>query len=230
MAMPSGEDGKLLKLMESLRAYRCLLILDNAESILSAGQAGQYRAGYERYGQVFKTIGEEVHQSCLLITSREKPREIVPLEGTGCAVRSLLLKGLNSTAGRELFRYRGSFAGTELEWQQLVDYYGGNPLALSLVAAATQELFNGKIADVLNYMKEGLAVFDDIQDLLQKQFERLSEIEREMIFWLAINREPVSLFELSEDMVATASKRGLPNAIQALLRRSLIKKNELFFL
>lgn len=32
-------------------------------------------------------------------------------------------------------------------------------------------------------------------------------------------------------MVATASKRGLPNAIQALLRRSLIEKeNELFFL
>jgi len=58
------------------------------------------------------------------------------------------------------------------------------------VAAATQELFNGKIVEVLNYVQQGLAVFDDIRDLLQRQFDRLSEIEQEMIVWLAINREP----------------------------------------
>jgi len=37
-------------------------------------------------------------------------------------------------------------------------------------------------------MLRGLAVFDDIRDLLQRQFDRLSEIEQEMIVWLAINR------------------------------------------
>jgi len=67
------------------------------------------------------------------------------------------------------------------------------PLALKLVAAATQELFNGKIVEVLNYVQQRLAVFDDIRDLLQRQFDRLSEIEQEMIVWLAINREPNSL-------------------------------------
>jgi len=67
------------------------------------------------------------------------------------------------------------------------------------VAAATQELFNGRIVEVLNYAA-GL-VFDDIRDLLQRQFDRLSEIEQEMIVWLAINREPNSLLELSRDVV-----------------------------
>jgi len=37
-------------------------------------------------------------------------------------------------------------------------------------------------------VQQGLAVFDDIRDLLQRQFDRLSEIEQEMIVWLAINR------------------------------------------
>src|ERR687886_290494 len=226
VAVPSSLDGKLLKLMQSLRQKRCLLILDNAETILSAGQTGPYRAGYEEYGQLFKTIGEVSHQSCLLLTSREKPREIVPLDGEKSRVRSLRLLGLNPEAGRELFRYRGTFAGTESEWERLVEHYSGNPLALKLVAAATQELFNGRIVEILNYVQQGLAVFDDIRDLLQRQFDRLSLIEQEMIFWLAINREPVSLFELSEDVVTTTSKRKLPDAVRSLLRRSLIEKAE----
>jgi WD40 repeat protein/transcriptional regulator with XRE-family HTH domain len=226
ITLPNSLDAKLLKLMESLRSFRCLLILDNTETILSAGQTGQYRSGYEGYGQLFKEIGVGSHQSCLLLTSREKPREIVPLEGAARSVKTLLLKGLNLETGRELFRHQGKFTGTESEWETLITHYGGNPLALKLVAATTQELFNGRIVEVLNYVRQGLLVFDDIGDLLQRQFDRLSELERETIFWLAINREPSSLFELSEDLLATASKRQLPNTIQSLLRRSLIEKED----
>ncbi len=231
IAVPSSLDRKLLKLMQGLRQKRCLLVLDNAETILSAGQTGQYRAGYEGYGQLFKEIGAVSHQSCLLLTSREKPREIVPPEGQEQSARTLLLKGLNPEAGRELFRSKGNFAGTASEWERLVAHYRGNPLALKLVAATTQELFNGRIAEVLNYLQQGLAVFDDIRDLLQRQFDRLSEIEQEMIFWLAINREPNSLPELNRDIVTTLSRRRLPDAMQSLLRRSLIEKEgERFFL
>lgn len=238
IAVPSSLDGKLLKLIQGLRACRCLLILDNAEAILSTTwQIGQYRSGYESYGQLFKEIGEVAHQSCLLLTSREKPREAIPLEGAERSVThrracaSLLLKGLNSEAGRELFRHKGEFTGTEFEWEQLVEHYGGNPLALKLVAATTQELFNGRIVEVLKYVQQGLAVFDDIRDLLQRQFDCLTEIEQETLFELAINREPVSLLELSQEGGSTASRRRLPDAIQSLLRRSLIEKeNECFFL
>gem|GEM_PF-5030563 len=54
VALPSSLDGKLLKLMEGLRQKRCLLILDNAETSLSARQTGQYRPGCEGYGQLFR--------------------------------------------------------------------------------------------------------------------------------------------------------------------------------
>jgi WD40 repeat protein/transcriptional regulator with XRE-family HTH domain len=239
IAVPNSLDGKLLKLLEGLRSRRCLLILDNAEAILNTTwQIGQYRAGCEGYGQLFKEIGEVVHQSCLLLTSREKPREIVPLEGKERSARtsrrtcaSLLLKGLNSEAGRELFRHKGEFTGTESEWERLVKHYGGNPLALRLVAATTQELFNGRIVEVLKCVQQGFAVFDDIRDLLKRQFDRLTEIEQEMMFELAINREPVSLLELSQNIAPTISRGKLLDAIQLLLRRSLIEKEgEHFFL
>ncbi|HEY9663249.1 MAG TPA: pentapeptide repeat-containing protein, partial [Allocoleopsis sp.] len=157
--------------------------------------------------------------------------EIRALEGEKRSVRTMQLKGLSLASGRELLRDKGTFVGTEQEWQALVTHYGGNPLALKMVAAATQELFNGKIGELLSYVQQGLAVFDDIQDLLQRQFDRLSETEQEILFWLAINREPISFSELSEDVVMTTSKRKLPDAMQSLLRRSMIEKeNDRFLL
>ena len=150
--LPNSLDGRISKLMDCLRSNRCLLILDNGEPILSSGdRSGQYREGYESYGQLLRTIGESPHQSCLILTSREKPREIALLEGEKAKVRSLLLKGLNTAEGREIFRNKGQFIGSEVEWNNLIQHYGGNPLALKLVAAATQELFDGRIAEVLKY-------------------------------------------------------------------------------
>jgi len=88
-------------------------------TILSAGQTGQYRAGYEDMVNCSKRWGVS-HQSCLLLTSREKPREIVPPERSEQRVRTLLLQGLQPEAGRELFRDKGISAGTESQWEQLV--------------------------------------------------------------------------------------------------------------
>ena len=78
-AQGSSPEGKLT-LMEGLRACCCLLILDNAdEAILSTTrQIGQYRSGYEGYGQLLKAIGEVCYQSCLLLTSCEKPKKMCP--------------------------------------------------------------------------------------------------------------------------------------------------------
>ena len=72
--MPKTVAGQIDLLLEICQQYRCLIVLDNGESIFQAGaQVGQYRAGYEDYGDLFSTLGRMNHQSCLLLTSREKP-------------------------------------------------------------------------------------------------------------------------------------------------------------
>jgi hypothetical protein len=228
--IPNTLDGRLSKLMECLRSSRCLLILDNAETILSSGErAGQCRDGYEGYSQLLQTVGEVPHQSCLLLTSREKPSAIALLEGEKSKVRSLSLKGLKAEEGRELFQQKGQFAGSEAEWSLLSKHYGGNPLALKLVAAATQELFNGTIAEVFKYAQQGVLVFENIRELLKGQFNRLSAVEQEVISWMAISREPVSFAELEKGIVTVASKRKLLEAMNSLLIRSLIEKDGEYF-
>lgn len=56
-------------------------------------RGGYYRAGYEDYGELIQQMSEGLHQSCLILTSREKPKEISALESQDAPVRSLILRG-----------------------------------------------------------------------------------------------------------------------------------------
>jgi WD40 repeat protein len=220
--LPGDTAGRVSRLIHELRSTRCLLILDNAETILRSGDCvGQYRDGYEEYGELLRQIGADLHQSCVVLTSREKPKEIALLEGESLPVRSLQLKGLNVQEGQAICTLKGTFTGSEVEWQQLVERYDGNPLALKIVSTTIQELFD---SDVSEFLVEGTVVFDDLGELLDQQFNRLSELEQTILYWLAIKREPTSLQELHDSLVFPVSKRELLEAVKSLGRRSLIEK------
>src|SRR5437868_4357364 len=88
-------DRRLGLLLEYLREQRVLLVLDNLESLLLEGEAGGHlRPGSEGYARLLLRLAERAHQSCLLLTSREKPAELRVLEGRQSPVRSLRLGGL----------------------------------------------------------------------------------------------------------------------------------------
>ncbi len=213
---------QISQLLEYLRSSRCLLVLDNVESILGSGDcAGRYRDGYENYGELFRRVGEASHQSCLILTTREKPKEIASLEGGSLPVRSLQLMGLKAVEGRDFFLAQNFFLGAESDWQILIQRYAGNPLALRIVATTIQELFNNSISE---FLAQGTTVFGDIRDLLDQHFQRLSPLEKEIIYWLTLNREPIALAELREDIVAPISQAKLLEAVESLFRRSLIEK------
>ncbi|NJM23856.1 MAG: hypothetical protein HC907_37290 [Richelia sp. SM1_7_0] len=73
--LPKDISYRINCLLKYLQNKRCLLILDNIDTIFFEGNyAGSYLEGYEGYGEVFRKIGETSHQSCLLLTSREKPK------------------------------------------------------------------------------------------------------------------------------------------------------------
>jgi hypothetical protein len=60
--------GLISRLIHYMREYRCLIVLDNAETILNSDDSfGQYREGYEGYGQLLRRVGEEKHRSCLVV-------------------------------------------------------------------------------------------------------------------------------------------------------------------
>lgn len=221
--LPDNTDQQIALLLEYLRMYRCLLVLDNVETVMQAGaEAGTYREGYEHYQRLFQRIGEAKHQSCLLLTSREKLKEMARLEGTDAPVRSIILPGVGLLEGRALLKEKG-LSGPHDAWERLIQLYAGNPLALKLISELIRDVFNANIAA---FLQEGQTVVGDIYDLLNHQFQRLSEREKDIMYWLAIEREAVPLQTLWEDTRFFASKKAMLAVLASLRQRSLIETDD----
>src|SRR5260221_8448169 len=157
---PTSLERRITQLVARLQASRCLLVLDNLERLLSSGdRAGNYLPGYEGYGRLIGRLAESAHQSCVLLTSREKPKEIEPLEGVRSPVRSLRLGGVDEQAAHDLLGDKG-LSGTPAAWHGLVSSYAGNPLALKIVAQAVSDLFGGDLDRVL---QEGELIFNGVR-------------------------------------------------------------------
>jgi len=222
--LPKSLDRRLALLIDHLRQHRCLLILDNAESILQEGQqAGHYQEAYEAYGQLIRQVGQSQHQSCLVLTSREKPNEFASLEGETAPVRSFQLSGLAEEEGREILKDK-ALLGSDESWATLNRRYSGNPLALKLVSETIREIFGG---DIAGFLAEEDSIFGGVREILGQQFDRLSTLARSIMYWLAIEREAISLENLREDIIHPGSSRDVLEALSSLGRRSLIERSGL---
>ena len=170
---PNTVDGQLALLLDCLRQRRCLLVLDNLESILQADGSGEMRPDYAGYAQLLQWVVEQQHQSCLMLTSRERPHGLARWERDTPLVRSLALEGLDSRAGAAMLNARG-LTSQQADASALVTHYSGNPLALKLVAQTVQELFAG---DIGAFLAVDAPIFDDIRTVLDQQFARLTPLE-----------------------------------------------------
>ncbi|MBD1892954.1 NB-ARC domain-containing protein [Coleofasciculus sp. FACHB-SPT9] len=214
---------KVSLLINYLRKFRCLLVFDNIETIFCDGEyVGKYFKGCEVYGELFHRLSAEQHLSCLLLTSREKPREITFLEGDTSPTRSLDLHGFQSEEMLEIIQGRGKSFSLDEQWKTLVETYQGNPLALQLAVITIEELFDNRV-DAFN--QQANRIFDDIEGLISKQFNRLSKLEKEVIYWLAIGRDYTSFADLKHATISLTLSRKLGETIKSLLRRFLIEKS-----
>ncbi len=219
MTIPETVEGRIYWLVNYFRQHRCLVILDGVGAILRSGYfAGIYREGYENYGELFKRIGQEAHQSCWLLTSQEKLTEISLLEGETSPVRSLKLAGLGEDA-RYILKEKG--LSDEKQWGELIKGYRGNPLLLKLVAITIKEVFDGSVNDFLKTTLFTRDVSDVIEDIL----ERLSELEQRILYQLVVKREPVVFKDLQKSF-AEVSTQELIGGVASLLQRSLIERSE----
>jgi len=239
-------SSSISQLISCLRSSRILIVLDHIDSILyddnnynteeysqvlsSSSIIGnsniedvpqiQYLPGYEAFGELIQRLGESQHQSCLLLTSREKPQEIAALEGETLPVRSLKLTGLNQPQTSNILQSKGFPTVKEEESKQIMKQYAGNPLFIKLVATVIHELFAGKIEE---FLQQETVVFGDIRSCLDEQFNRLSVLEKQIMYLLALNND-FDLQKLQKKLRLRVSQRLTLEALELLQRRSLIER------
>lgn len=220
--LPKDIGRQVTMLIQYLRSHRCLLILDEAETILQTGEiAGQYRKGYEGYGELLKRVAEQMHNSCLVLTTQEKPKDVASQERNTQAVRSLQLGGLKEAEAREIFRAKR--LSDPAKWVNLIRDYRGNPLFLNILSAYITDLFNGNVLEFLKL--NTILCCDDIRPLLDLLFERLSHLEKEIMYQLANSASPISIPILRQEILPPVSGSELMEALKSLEWRSLIEKH-----
>lgn len=213
-------ESNIVRLIELCNSHRCLIIIDGLESLLSKNDlAGKYRPGYEDYAKLFYQIGASIHKSCFVITSHEKPREIVKLEGHKRPVRCLKISGLQKRAARQLLQEQGLVE--EPEWDLLIQRYRGNPLALKIVSDTILELFNGKSSE---FIQQNTIFVGQLSEVLDRQFERISELEKKVIYRIATAESPVTISQMREKISPAVSHSQILEVLESLARRSLIEK------
>src|SRR6266849_2985104 len=218
-----SQERRLSLLLEELRSRRVLLVLDNLEVLLEEGEVlGRLRPGFEAYEPLLRQVAQTAHQSCLLLTSREKPAALRALEGSRSPVRSLRLSGLEAVACEQLLAEH-EVSGSQEERTRLGQIYAGNPLALNIVAETIADLFGGAIEQ---FLAGGTTIFGSITQLLEEQWARLSPLEQTVLYWLAIVREPVTLDDLLAVLLAPLSRGQVLEAVDGLRRRSLIERGQ----
>ena len=200
-------------------------MLDNSETLFEPGQReGRYRAGMDGYGRVLQAVGETSHQSCLLLTSREAPPELAVL---GDGVRALELHGLGTAEAQTLLadkHLHGMTAGVGEP---------GGPLRRQRPCPEDRGRDDSpglrrrycRVSGRRESTRYGI-VFGGIRRLLDVQAERLSPVEHDVLTRLAVEREPISLAELSRDMAPGVGRSTVVEAIETLRRRSLVERGE----
>ncbi|MEO1396840.1 MAG: DUF1822 family protein [Cyanobacteria bacterium J06634_5] len=135
----------------------------------------------------------------------------------GQRVRSVVLTRLEQPAAIALLQEES--LESSACWPELIERYQGHPLALKSSARVIRALFNGRVDDFLAQTSELLT---DVSRLLAPSFERLSPIEKDLLYWLASQDEPLTLGELQETLPLPVSSVKLVSALDSLNQRSLL--------
>lgn len=209
-------------IIDYLRSYRCLIILDDLENIFKIGElAGQYLTEYKNYGQFFKQIATLSHQSCLILISWELSPDLEILERDHQHTQILSLQGLGEDA-KEILRHK-DLQNQEM-WDQLINLYQGHPSWLNIITSTILELFDGDIALFLEDQENNIYL-GDLEPIIESHLQRLSASEKKLIDWLASQNERVNIAQKPTN--SELSKSEFLQGIKSLMRRGLVDKVQL---
>jgi len=230
--LPNTVQGKLSRLVHCLRTLRCLLVLDGVESVLQAS-AAESRANTtskipdcQWYRKLLKRLAEISHSSCVVVTTCQKLPEIKHVIGENSPRRLLQLKGLSLSEGKTLCNRGGILPGTQTDWENLMNYYGGNPRFLKIAATTIHSLFNSNIGEFLQY---NVKLYGEIYQQLDQQFQALSFPEKQLLCHLAQQPNPISFKELREQSPPLMPLQTIIEALEELAGRGLIEKQGDYF-
>lgn len=214
----SEERSPITQLLNLMSQRSLLLVFESIEAILQPNKlAGDYQPTHQEYVGFFQAIANS--RSSLIATGTEGPADWIRLDGEygNRGPQSLYLGGLSESDATVLLQAESLTASKD--WPELIARYQGHPLALKSVSRVIREMFNGRVDD---FLAHSTGLLTDIRRLIAPSFERLSEAELSVVYWLASQEAPLSLAALQETLPMPLEFAELVSALDSLKQRSLL--------
>lgn len=191
---------KIAKIIEGLAKTRCLVVLDNLESILhpakgcddasemSVPQA--HRAISADWGKLLNALVYQQHRSQTILTSREVPADLADMRYEGAEPDSELvwietLRGVATEAGVEILRQR-QLKDTEADLQWVSERVEGHVFLLTQLAAVGK----GKPGHLRKHPE---LVTKKAEPILREQLARQSEAARDLLCRMCMLRAGIDI-------------------------------------
>ncbi|MDJ0661112.1 MAG: AAA family ATPase [Crocosphaera sp.] len=203
----SGEEEITTKedLINYFKENPCLIILDNFETVIRKSLKSK-KGEYNEYIKLIQKLTIESQKSCLIITSRDKPKELASLEKSASnqkksSVRSTKLEGLSTEDALKILDNSDLFKNFSKENKEnLATKYSGNAWQIKMAMAVIQQQHRYP-EDTTKLDPEAITKFlgDSIFDELGlygvfiNQFDKLEPIQKTIAYWLAIEYKPTSI-------------------------------------
>jgi WD40 repeat protein len=218
--------------LQMMQVATCLVVLEDFHRVLPSWSLlppeGEGQENWLAYQQLLRRLNQRSHRSCLVVVSRVQPRFFSEEMGSS-RVRSIELEGLDEGAIEQFLVDRQVVETVESDvLKRFRQQSMGHPLTLKLSAARIRNLFDG---DIQAFLDTGSLAYGGLKSILEEEFKGLERLEKEVLYWLLINRDPVESrtpirFEmLHEDVLMPPSVDSvelLGNCLDVLVRRSLI--------
>ena len=211
---PFSEGAANIRILRKIKQEPCLLILDNLD------------LDNQEYIPLLQEIAETKHQSCVIVTCRDCPRGYLDWAYRPKVVK---LTGLAEPEAIALLQREGLSPQTDKKLvQTLIKKYEGNPWGLKLAVQDILELHNGNLAEYLG--KTSTVFSPDFSKEIDEVITRLSPLELEVLYWLALQNEAIPYPEIRDaftDRTTTLlDGNEVGKAVKELNRRLLIEKDE----
>jgi DNA replication protein DnaC len=205
-------DSKILKLLSYLNRHRCLLILDDLNFILDKGERrGKYRQNYQNYRDFLDSLINARHQSAIVAIGWEKPIE--PGFYKQERIHHLKLRAPHQTMLEQIFKKQLSNKSSQQEWILLWERYGYNPKPIEIATSTIETFFDG---NVRRFLEQRSILLSNIREILDKQFDRLTNLEKKIAYLLAINCTQTTTEQIKLEFVPQFSSIDILESLKNL--------------
>lgn len=210
----------LSEFIDCLRQRKILLVLDGLQCILEVSQNSiSYKEKFEGYGQFLRSLISTNHQSLLITTSRIKPKLLEYYSNN--QVKFLNLQGFDR---QTTMSFLNMDHRTEVEKKEIICLSKKLQFNPQLLKIASNHL-DFSAEHEAEHLIEELSLIEAIANLLELELSYLLNLDREIIYWLAISCSPLSLEELSRQTHNSQPRLKFSHSIKSLTERSLVLNN-----